>query len=500
MKTRNILAVLHGEEVIESSGLAVDKKQRSLKKTEVRTMRSFYEIMTKEGCLIKHFDGFFVSYSIAQIGKELDLLRFGTEYILNVEIKSEIKEANKLAKILKQMRENYYYLKFLGKPIRVYTYEENIGFYEFDSEASNLRMVDASVVAEKMITQQVDYSIDPDKEFVPSNYLISPFNSTAAFIAGEYFLTSAQQRIKQEIRSELTDNPFMFFCLSANAGTGKTLLMYDIAKDMMRDGKKVKIVHCGKLNEGHMRLRNEYKWDVVSIRSIAGDKACINLDEYDFVFVDEAQRIRAPQLFALTSKAKEQNVPIIFSFDTKQYLRTGETRDLTLYLETNFPSVKTSTKKLTNKIRTNKAMASFITNLMNIGKSHDNLHYENVTVEYINNYQELKSYLNFLEQRGWTPITYTTSQRTPDPYDQTGSLCGRNAHDVIGQEFSKVVLVMDQNFSYDNEGRLTVNYSYYSAKGMLYQIVTRVVDELKIIVINNPILFAKLLEIKAMGE
>jgi hypothetical protein len=34
MKTRNILAVLHGEEVIESSGLAVDKKQRSLKKSK----------------------------------------------------------------------------------------------------------------------------------------------------------------------------------------------------------------------------------------------------------------------------------------------------------------------------------------------------------------------------------------------------------------------------------------------------------------------------------
>ena len=83
-----------------------------------------------------------------------------------------------------------------------------------------------------------------------------------------------------------------------------------------------------------------------------------------------------------------------------------------------------------------------------------------MTVEYINNYAELRAYLAFLEQNGWTPITYTTSQRTPDPYDQTGSLCGRNAHDVIGQEFSKVVLVMDQNFSYDNEGKLTVNPSY----------------------------------------
>lgn len=500
MKTRNIISVLHGEEVIESSGLMVDKKQRSLKKSEIRTMRSFYEIMTAEGCWIKHFDGFFVSYSIAQIGKELDLLRFGVDYILNVEIKSEIKEANKQAKILKQMRENYYYLKFLGKPILIFTYEENVGFYQYDSENDSLKITDKKTVAEKMRTQQVDYSVDPDKEFVPSNYLISPFNSTAAFVAGEYFLTSAQQRIKEEIRTELIADPFMFFCLSANAGTGKTLLMYDIAKDMMREGQRIKIVHCGKLNDGHIRLRDEYKWDIVSIRSIAGDKTIINLDNCDFVFVDESQRIRAPQLFALTSKAVEKNVPLIFSFDTKQYLRTGETRDLTQYLETSFPTVKTSTKKLTNKIRTNKAMASFITNLMNIGKSHDNLHYESVTVEYINNYAELRAYLAFLEQNGWTPITYTTSQRTPDPYDQTGSLCGRNAHDVIGQEFSKVVLVMDQNFGYDTEGKLSVNPSYYSAKGMLYQIVTRVVDELKIIVINNPILFAKLLEIKSMGE
>ena len=123
MKTRNIISVLHGEEVIEAAGLMVDKKQRSLKKSEIRTMRSFYEIMTNEGCLIKHFDGFFVSYSIAQIGKELDLLRFGADYILNIEIKSEIKEANKQAKILKQMRENYYYLRCLVKPILILTYE-----------------------------------------------------------------------------------------------------------------------------------------------------------------------------------------------------------------------------------------------------------------------------------------------------------------------------------------------------------------------------------------
>lgn len=58
---------------------------------------------------------------------------------------------------------------------------------------------------------------------------------------------------------------------------------------------------------------------------------------------------------------------------------------------------------------------------------------------------------------------------------------------------------MDANFKYSEEGKLRARNSYYSAKGMLYQIVTRVVDELKIVVLNNPELYAKLLSIKAMG-
>jgi len=52
--------------------------------------------------------------------------------------------------------------------------------------------------------------------------------------------------------------------------------------------------------------------------------------------------------------------------------------------------------------------------------------------------------------------------------------------------------------SYTN--KLMARNGYYSAQGMLYQIVTRVIDELKILVFNNPSLYLKLLEIKAMGE
>lgn len=238
MKPRNLISVFQGDAVVEATGMDVDKRFIALKKHEIRNMKSFCAIMASAGCTIGHFDGFFVSYTIAQIGKEIDLLRFGNEYILNIEIKSELKIAQKELKILKQMRENHYYLKFLGKPMRIFTYVENDGFYHYDDVHDSVVKVQAEIVANCMQKQTVDYTIDPDKEFVPSNYLISPFNSTEQFIAGEYFLTSAQQKIKDEIRSELALCPFMFFCISANAGTGKTLLMYDVAKEQIATVKK----------------------------------------------------------------------------------------------------------------------------------------------------------------------------------------------------------------------------------------------------------------------
>lgn len=64
------------------------------------------------------------------------------------------------------------------------------------------------MVAKSMMFQTIDYSFDPSKEFIPSNYLVSPFNSTNRFINNEYFLTSAQQRIKDEIITELNDSTF----------------------------------------------------------------------------------------------------------------------------------------------------------------------------------------------------------------------------------------------------------------------------------------------------
>lgn len=496
MKPRNIIAVFQGDAAIEAIGGDANKQFKALKSHEIRNLRSFCDIMLQNGCGMAHFDGFFVSYSILQIGKEFDLLRFGDDYILNIEIKSELKIAQKEQKILNQMRRNQYYLQFLNKPIQIITYVENDGFYHYQSDNPVAR-VSPVVVVDYMRDQKIDYSADPDKLFLPSNYLVSPFNSTDAFIGNSYFLTNAQEKVKEETLKELDETPLMFFCLSANAGTGKTLTMYDIAKTFIEKGKDVLIIHCGKLNQGHETLKYKYGWNIVSIRDISHDKNQLSISANSVVFIDEAQRIRIPQLSALIEKAIELRVPLFFSFDTKQYLRTGETLDIGEYLSQNYPFIRLSKKKLTNKIRTNKAMASFIINMFQKGKSHDNLNYDCVTVDYFDTPELAKEYMAFLRESGWTAITYTTSTRNADPFDDLSGFGTCNAHSVIGQEFSKVVFVMDNKFTYGENGKLQMRNGYYSATGMLYQIVTRVVDELKIIVLGNQSLYLDLLKIKS---
>lgn len=502
MKTQNLLSICSGMSALENAegaGICIDKKFKMLKSHEIRNLTAFCDAMRNANWDISNFDGFFVGYSIGQIGKEFDLLRFGKRLIINIELKSELKVAKKEDKILRQLKVNHYYLKFFGIPVRLFTYVDNDGFYEYDVASDLLIRVSRDTVASCVKAHAVDLSFDPDKEFVPSNYLVSPFNSPNRFLSGEYFLTTAQQRIKDEIFDELNENPFKYFSISANAGTGKTLLLYDLAKDMLTNGKQVVIIHCGMMNDGHICLKTEHNWNIISIRAINNFSVNTIFEQCAYILIDEAQRIREPQLSIIIQKSIEKSIPIVFSYDVKQYLRTGEGRDIEEYLKRVHPTIEFSPKRLTTKIRTNKEMASFITNLLNIGSSKDHLNYDCVTIEYADNFEDLKAYVSFLQENGWTALTYTTSLYSVDPYSTLAEICSRNAHGVIGQEFPKVVFVMDDNFRY-SENKLTARNGYYSAKGMLYQIVTRVVDELKIIVFDNPELYLKLLEIKSMGE
>jgi len=62
----------------------------------------------------------------------------------------------------------------------------------------------------------------------------------------------------------------------------------------------------------------------------------------------------------------------------------------------------------------------------------------------------------------------------------------KKSHEVIGQEFDNVVLIIDKFFYYNKDNELAYNgQSFYSAHKMLFQNITRTRKKLNLIIIDN---------------
>lgn len=424
-------------------------------------------------------DGYFVGYSIPQIGKEFDLLRFGEDTVINIELKT----TSTPEKILKQQQKNRHYLSFLGKEVHIYTYvHKERRVYKFIGDAC--QEVNISELIGRLKRQKMFIPRCIDNMFNPSDYLISPFNSTEKFLAGAYFLTMQQETICKEILHDFSDAQTRVVALTGDAGTGKTLLTYHIAKECMRAGGKVLILNCAQLNAGHEVLKADYGWEIHMSRyapDIAG---------FDLVIIDEAQRMSITQIRKYADTVKQAGKKCIFSFDKKQYLSVSE-RDNHLTIEQNVSKVYS----LTDKIRTNKEIAYFIRQLFDCAVNIPHSDYSNIRVLYCHDYPSAKDMLSQLADDGWHTPAYTPGTRAMFYYERYSPGKRECAHSVIGQEFDKVAVVIDDKFMYDSNGKLYGSNIYYSQRQMLYQIITRTRKELCLVIVNNPTMLNRCLDI-----
>ena len=127
-------------------------------------------------------------------------------------------------------------------------------------------------------------------------------------------------------------------------------------------------------------------------------------------------------------------------------------------------------------------MASFLANLFKIGSGRTHRDYDSVSVDYLDNDEDLYAYSAFLHTEGWVSLDDIPSIDT-----------------LGGQEFDKIVVIMDRRFYYDDSHRLRAKAGYECDLTALYQMVTRAKDALKIIVFNDPGLYLTLLKIRALG-
>ena len=440
---------------------------------------------------------FAYSYCIPQISKEFDLLKITDKSVLNIELKSE-----RTDKLVRQLERNHYYLKSLAKEkIFVFCYIANTKeFLKFDGVNVDVSSLDEVATIIKLLSTERAITGSYDNLFAPKKYLISPFNTPDRFLSGEYFLTDQQEEIKYKIIDSINkkcSNEFQFYRILGESGTGKTLLLYDIAKELAKN-YKVCVIHCGLPNEGFEYLID--KLDNLVLLTIKASMLYIANNPVDILIFDESHRIYVPQLNYVNKLAEERNWGVIYGMDPEQTLSRNE-EQARIYDRIDELPLK-GKYVLSKKIRTNKEIAEFIRILGNLNWQRTVRAFSNIIVMPAYSYDQAKKILSYFIDSGYTYISFTMSKYYYDPLDKLAF--NKNTHEVIGQEFDKVVMVLDKKFFYGNDGHLHnsahPNPNYLFGK-LLFQGLTRTREKLALIVIDNFELFGKIINaIKPYGD
>lgn len=478
MKPINIFSLLQAKATLSDEYFNIYEKYYgfNIKNAETNDLEKLANTLRGVNIHIGHFNNFYVGYKIPQIGKEFDLLRFGQQSIINIELKSIYDPE----KVRMQLQQNLHYLGFTGIPIFAYTFVSSTEEVYTLANGDQLSKVNPNSLAEIIANHVLDERVEPDALFNPADYLVSPFNSTDKFLEQKYFLTQQQKEIKNLVMNAigLKHGP-LFVGISGSAGTGKTLLTYDITRRFKDDGLNILLIHCGQLNQGHYALK-EAGWNICQIK----DYLLSDLTQFDAIIIDEAQRIRHEQFEALVSYVTLRSCILIFSFDASQTLSRKESND---YIAGKIGAIASKfSYKLSTKIRTNKEISDFTALFFNnreIAKVNKS---ENIKINFFNDLGDAKSYLLGLQNSGWEVLRFTPSQFKVEHHQKYYPFWVKTSHEVIGQEFDSVAIAVDNFFKYNANGDLFYSgNAYYESAKMLYQNITRARRRLNLVIIAN---------------
>lgn len=467
-----------------------DRSIKGLQSHELKSVKKLIWVFNDEGFKIKDYEGFYICFSPVTANKEFDLIKYSDDLCINIELKSDDVDKEK---IKKQLIRNKYYLKHIAKKILLYTYvSSNDSFYCLQDD-NNLVEVDVSEIVINLNKIRNNYDVNLSKLFEPSAFLVSPINDTVKFFGGNYYLTNEQERIKNYIMKIITEKRRSndIFRVSGDAGTGKTLLMYDIIKNLTKQGFNILLVHCGKSNESwkiiELKLKGLTINEVKSIRTWHQ-----SYYDRDLIIIDESQRIYPKQRDTILKKAKIYNTPVIFCFDKKQTLSNKE-NDYKNYEHISDLMKQENDFTLKGKIRINKNLWNFIqwftgvSNIINF-----NIDSDMITIIKSNSSDYTINLIKFYKDNGYCFINFTKSVIKPSPYDRYQSIESTDTHKVIGQEYDNILIVINEEFFYAKDGLLkgrthpNPNYIY---EKLLYQGLTRARCKIAIIIENNDSLF-----------
>lgn len=446
-------------------------------------------------------DGCFFNFTIPQISNEFDCLWISEESIINIELKSDAPK--KEDKIRNQLIKNRHFLQPLNRTAVLFSFIASTNqCYRLDEEGNLLLTnIDEIAFALGKVHEEALFRGDIESLFLPENYLVSPFNSTEKFLGRRYFLTSQQEEIKDIILKDIESEAGPgFYGITGGPGSGKTLLIYDIASSLMNKGKKVVIGQSGGINDGQ-KLLKESGWSIYPTQAIV---AISHLDidnewsravrEADVFIIDEAQR--SPHVDLIAKEAIENGRKCIFAIDSKQCLKVeeieyaNELRIKKLVGPRHYFPLK-------SKIRSNHAIYDFVNALFDKGYCINKSIGDNIELSYCRTISEVLSVFSLLQDRGYKICKFTPNHpaHNRNDYEKWFPLDCPSAHNVIGQEFDFVACLISPNITYKSNRLVSNSEYYYIEDRMLYQIMSRARKGIHVVVFNNPTMMERCLAI-----
>ena len=189
-------------------------------------------------------------------------------------------------------------------------------------------------------------------------------------------------------------------------------------------------------DEAHIIYVNSRNQDDTELGRLMHDLHCKNAgDMYSSILADEAHLLSLEKLSVLLTWSEHR--PVIFSSDSEDVISPEELdRSIVERLE-NLPGLQKF--HLTNRIRTNAELSTFIQNMMHLPEKRSPRWYPNIAVVYAGNGRESENLMNDFVRQGY-------QRRTTEGSGQL------DAQAVRDEE--KIVVLLDEQYYYDEKGYL----------------------------------------------
>ena len=434
------------------------EKPLKMRTWEINSMRALVDQLEKYMPEVYRLRLFY-SFQILRLGKEFDLLQVKKNQIVNIELKSGAVSEDA---IRRQLIQNRYYLAILGRPVRSYTYISSQNRLVRLTNHDHIVEAEWEQLCAELQEKSADFSGDLEDLFQAEWYLISPLTQPERFLKKEYFLTAQQKDIERQILKSIRIKRGGYYHFSGLPGTGKTLLLYDIA--MKLSGRQmVCIIHCGASGQEWKRLHERLRRIVwVSDSQITAE---MRLDEYGTVLVDEAHLLDKETLENIVEAAGKR--PVIFTSDCEDQLSPEEVDQSVKLGIAKLPEIQTF--RLTNRIRTNEEISSFVQNMMHIPDYKSGRRFPHVTVFYANDDQEAANLIQDAKKQGYQHLLES---------------------EVAEKAYDSVAIILDGNYFYDSKKYLRSKKR--TVRNLFHQL-NSAKEKLMLIVKNNEQVYAILL-------